>query len=195
MELVENARTTNKPRRFHIQLKIRGQVFRKIKVEVSFSEGRIGEEDERFTAPDLSALGLGAPDEIAGITMAYQVAQKLHACTDPDDPTPESDGKQFFNDRVRDVVDLLLLRDAFFPAGSELAAVRAAAEDVFAARAIEARTLGLVPRTWPPELSSWQSWAEGWQKPADKAGISLSLDEALAALNEWVGEIARSAAQ
>tara|TARA_R110002124_G_scaffold104541_4_gene254723 strand:+ start:97 stop:1038 length:942 start_codon:yes stop_codon:yes gene_type:complete len=195
IEVVENARTTNKPRRLYIQLKIRGQVFRKIKVEVSFSEGRIGDEDERFAAPDLSALGLGAPDEIAGITMAYQVAQKLHACTDPDAPAPEGDGKPFFNDRVRDVVDLLLLRGAFFPEGSELGAVRVAAEDVFRARALEAEELGLVPRTWPPELTAWQSWADGWRKPADQAGIEIGLDEALGELNEWVAEIARSAAR
>ncbi|MGV8911376.1 MAG: nucleotidyl transferase AbiEii/AbiGii toxin family protein [Rhodoglobus sp.] len=195
IEVVENARTTSKPRRLYIQLKIRGQVFRRIKVEVSFSEGRIGEEDERFTAPNLSALGLGAPDEIAGVTMSYQVAQKLHACTDPDDPAPEGDGKPFFNDRVRDVVDLLLLRDAFFPAGSELGTVRIAAEDIFSARALEAEELWLVPRTWPPELIACKSWADDWQKPADQAGISIGLDEALATLNEWVAEIARSAAQ
>ncbi|WP_341953496.1 nucleotidyl transferase AbiEii/AbiGii toxin family protein [Salinibacterium sp. TMP30] len=195
IEVVENARTTNKPRRFHIQLKIRGQVFRKIKVEVSFSEGKMGEEDERFTAPDLSALGLGVPNDIAGITMAYQVARKIHACTDPDDPAPEGNGKPFLNDRVRDTVDLLLLRDAFFPAGSELTTVRVAVEHVFEARAIEAEKLGLKPRAWPPELIAWQSWAEGWQKPADQAGVSIGLAEALATLNEWVGEIARSPAQ
>ncbi|MBH0022603.1 nucleotidyl transferase AbiEii/AbiGii toxin family protein [Salinibacterium sp. SWN248] len=195
IETVENARTTNKPRRFHIQLKIRGQVFRKIKVEVSFSEGKIGEGDERFTAPDLSALDLGIPDEIAGITMAYQVAQKLHACTDPDDPTPEGGGKPFFNDRVRDVVDLLLLRDAFFPAGSELSTVKAAAEDVFEARAAEAEKLGFTPRRWPPEITTWKSWAEGWQKPADQAAIKASLEEALATLNEWVKEIEQAAAR
>jgi hypothetical protein len=36
--------------------------------------------------------------------MRYQIAQKVHASTDPHNP-PE-----FVNDRARDVVDLLLLR-------------------------------------------------------------------------------------
>ncbi|WP_141990202.1 hypothetical protein [Rhodoglobus vestalii] len=60
---------------------------------------------------------------------------------------------------------------------------------------VSAEMLGLKPRAWPPELISWQSWAKAWQKPADQAGVSIGLAEALATLNEWVGEIARSPAQ
>ena len=38
---------------------------------------------------------------LAGIAMSYQIAQKVHACTDPHDPPA------FVNNRARDVVDLV----------------------------------------------------------------------------------------
>ena len=39
--------------------------------------------------------------------MRFQIAQKLHAVTDPHEPP------DLINDRARDVVDLLLLRDLY----------------------------------------------------------------------------------
>jgi hypothetical protein len=44
-----------------------------------------------------------SPDTLATLALRFQIAQKLHACTDPHD-SPAS-----INDRPRDVVDLLLL--------------------------------------------------------------------------------------
>jgi hypothetical protein len=44
-----------------------------------------------------------SPDALATLALRFQIAQKLHACTDPHD-SPAS-----INDRPRDVVDLLLL--------------------------------------------------------------------------------------
>lgn len=186
VEVIENAKTTAKPRRFYLQLKIRGQVFRRIKVEVSFGEGSVGKEVETFRAPNLLALGLETPDEIAGITMAYQIAQKLHASSDPDVPNPMGESRPYFNDRVRDLVDLMLLRDAYFPDGSDLGPVKIAAVDVFNARSEEATKLGLADRTWPPTMQAWALWPEGWQRPADQAGVTVSLEEALASVNAWI---------
>lgn len=193
VEVIENAKTTAKPRRLYLQLKIRGQVFRRIKVEVSFGEGSVGEKVETFRAPNLLALGLETPHEIAGITMAYQIAQKLHASTDPDLPSPTDDGKPHLNDRVRDLVDLILLRDAYFPHGSNLDQMKIAAVDVFTVRSQEATKLGLPNRTWPPTMEAWALWPEGWQKPADQAGLTLTLDEALARINAWVVDIEAAA--
>lgn len=98
-----------KPRRFDVLLAIRGITWRRIQVEVAFGDGRIGERAERMPAPQAGFFGIATPPELVGIAMDYQVAQKLHACTDPHE-LPDMQ-----NDRVRDIVDLNLIRDIFYP--------------------------------------------------------------------------------
>src|ERR1035437_2970692 len=72
------------------------------------------------------------PGPLATLPLRFQIAQKLHACTDPHDP-PAS-----INDRPRDVVDLLLLRHLVRTEGRPtLLELRVAAEAIFAARAVD----------------------------------------------------------
>lgn len=101
--------------------------------------------------------------------MAYQIAQKVHACTDPHDP-PAS-----VNDRARDVVALLLLRDLIdatqHPTLSE---VRAAIEDIFTTRATETRTVGAAPRTWPTRGTAHAHWGPSFARAADSAGLTIA---------------------
>ena len=146
IEEITGARRLAKPRRFDLKLLIKGTVWRRIKVEISFPEGHIADGLESVPTPRAGFFGITTPDHLSGIAMAYQVAQKLHACTDPDDP-PE-----FLNDRVRDVVDLLLIRDRFY-GGLAAIDVRAACVDVFSARAAEASEVGQPVRRWPPVLA------------------------------------------
>ena len=116
--------------------------------------------------------------------MRFQIAQKLHAVSDPHEP-PDS-----INDRARDVVDLLLLRDLARSTGSPaLPEVRRAAMAVFAARTDEAAQLGLATRAWPPTLVAHPHWADDFARAATSGGVSLSLDEAVAEANAWVKEI------
>lgn len=56
------------------------------RIEVSFPEAHIADSAEPVPAPRAGFFGIAAPGHLAGIAMGYQVAQKLHACTDPDDP-------------------------------------------------------------------------------------------------------------
>jgi hypothetical protein len=98
----------------------------RVQIEVFPDGGHAGAAPENIPAPSLAGFGLPSPDHLTSLSMAYQIAQKVHACTDPHDP-PAS-----VNDRARDVVDLLLLRDLIdatqHPTLSE---VRAAIEDIF----------------------------------------------------------------
>ena len=55
-------------------------------IEVSFPEAHIADSAEPVPAPRAGFFGLAAPGHLAGIARGSQVAQKLHACTDPDDP-------------------------------------------------------------------------------------------------------------
>jgi Nucleotidyl transferase AbiEii toxin, Type IV TA system len=182
-ETVENEQLSIKPKRFDMQLDFRGKRWARIPVEVSFAEGKVGDHHGSILAPSTQFFGLDQPADIATITMAYQIAQKIHACTDPHDPPERAQL------RVRDIVDLNLIKDAYYPDAADLAELRAAAIDIFAAREAEARKLGRSPRAWPPVVTTNDQWIADWAKPADAVGMAISLDQAIANINEWVTAI------
>lgn len=95
--------------------------------------------------------------------MDFQVAQKLHACTDP-----HSEERR--NNRVHDVVDLLLARETFFTDGD----------------------LSEPERGWPPHLHAHPHWAAIFPKQADEVGLTLSFEEAIRAVNAWIDSIVAS---
>ena len=85
-----------KPRRFDIIIEFRGVTWRRIQFEVSPDESGIGQDFEAIEPPPLSGFGLPNPDALAGIAMRFQIAQKIHAVSDPHKP-PDA-----INDRARD---------------------------------------------------------------------------------------------
>jgi Nucleotidyl transferase AbiEii toxin, Type IV TA system len=164
-------------------LLVSGQTWRTIDVEVAADEGRAGAAVASFPAPSLSHFGLPSAIDLAGIVFDYQVARKLHACSDPHDPPDER------NDRARDLVDLLLIRDAFYPDGDDLSELRAACLDLFEARTRDAKALGLKPRSWPPSAHAHDHWATDYGDAADAVGQTTSLTEAADLINEWISRI------
>jgi hypothetical protein len=170
-----------KPRRFDISLDLRGVTWRRIQFEVSSDEAGIGEEYEAIEPPPLGGFGLPDGAALVGIAMRFQIAQKLHAVTDPHEP-PDS-----FNDRARDVVDLLLLRDLVAITGSPtLLEIRAAAVAVFEARTEEATKLGRPARAWPPAVTAHHHWGTDYARAASSGGIDLSLAACVAEANAWI---------
>ncbi len=173
-----------KPRRFDIILELRGVTWRRIQFEVSPDEAGISEHHEDIEPPPLSGFGLPDPDALIGIAMRFQIAQKLHAVSDPHEP-PSA-----INDRARDVIDLILLRDLAATAGSPtLTEVHTAATAVFAARANEAAQLGLPIRVWPPTVFGYPHWADDFTRAAASDGVGLLLQEAVAEVNAWIKQI------
>jgi hypothetical protein len=173
-----------KPRRFDIIIALRGVTWRRIQFEVSSDESGIGQDFEIIEPPPLSGFGLPDPDTLVGIAMRFQIAQKIHAVSDPHEP-PDS-----VNDRARDVVDLLLLRDLAAETGSPtLAEIHAAAAALFQARADEAQQLGLAARTWPPTVVGHTHWVDDYKRAATSASLELSLDAAVSAVNAWIGQV------
>src|ERR1700754_4660303 len=63
---------------------------------------RAGARSWSTTPVDVAALGLTPVGELPLVTLAYMLAQKLHACTDHSVPERE-------NDRARDLIDILLV--------------------------------------------------------------------------------------
>lgn len=173
-----------KPRRFDVIIEFRGVTWRRIQFEVSSDEAGIGQDFEAIDPPPLSGFGLPDPDTLVGIAMRFQIAQKIHAVSDPHEP-PDS-----INDRARDVVDLLLLRDLAAATGSPtLPEISAAGAALFRARADEARQLGLPARTWPPAVIGHTHWGNDYERAAASASIEFSLDAAVAQINAWIAEV------
>ncbi|QJW35298.1 nucleotidyl transferase AbiEii/AbiGii toxin family protein [Cellulosimicrobium protaetiae] len=179
VDVIETPTCVIKPRRFDIVLEIRGKTWRKIQVEIAPDEGGAGLAPEPFTPPPLAYVGLPDPEALVGLALRYQVAQKIHACSDPHDP------RNVVNDRARDVVDLLLLRE-LHEIGADTAAVRAAVVDIFDARARDDRTLGRAVRTWPCEVVAHQHWSADCERAAADARLPLTLGQAVAELNAWL---------
>lgn len=185
VEVIDVPTKRIKPRRFDIILNLRGVTWRRIQFEVSPDEAGIGGERELIEPPPLAGFGLPDPDVLVGIAMRFQIAQKIHAVSDPHEP-PGS-----INDRARDVVDLLLLRDLITMTGTPtLAEVREATVAVFDARAAEAAKLGRSTRNWPPTLVAYAHWKDDYSRAAMSAGIGLSLEDAVGEANAWIEMIA-----
>lgn len=176
-----------RPRRFDIIIEFRGVTWRRIQFEVSPDESGIGQDFEAIEPPPLSGFGLPNPDTLAGITMRFQIAQKIHAVSDPHEP-PDA-----INDRARDVVDLLMLRDLAAETGSPtLAEIRSAGAALFQARAEESQQLGLPARMWPPAVTGHAHWGHDYKRAAASASIDFSLDAAVVQINDWIAEVDRA---
>ncbi|MDO5617613.1 nucleotidyl transferase AbiEii/AbiGii toxin family protein [Kocuria sp.] len=184
VENIEVPTKTIKPRRFNMFLELRGTVWRRVQFEVSADEAGMGQESETIRPPKLVAFGLPAPDELVGVAIRFQIAQKLHAVSDPHDP-PHT-----INDRPRDVVDLLLLKELIAEAGHPtLAEVRSAAVAVFSARAAECERLGEQGRSWPPTVTAYEHWVGSYDKAATSTQLGLTLHEAVSELNDWISDL------
>ena len=93
-----------------------------------------------------------SPDTLATLALRFQIAQKLHACTDPHDRLrrlttgPATSSTSCCCDLVRTEGRPTLLE------------LRVAAEAIFAARAVDARALGRTERTWPCVAVAHEHW-------------------------------------
>ena len=183
-EVIEAGGRVIKPRRFWVKLAIKGKVWRSIKVEVAADEAGAGSEHDVLASVSLDHFGLPTPDQLLGIAVRFQIAQKLHACTDPHQPPTEP------NDRARDIADLLLLRDLVTIEGQLTAAdIGSACGALFQARAHEATALGRPSRAGPPVITAHPHWPGDYDRVALEAGISRTLSDAVAALNAWILEL------
>lgn len=172
---------TVSPRRFDLMMSISGKLWRRVKVEISPDEGAHGTASESFPPPSLAHFGLPTPATLVGISMAYQIAEKYHAVTDPHEPP------LLVNDRARDVVDLVLLRrlveETGAPTDDEIAA---AVHDIFDSRAVEAEATGHPVRRLPARIVAYPHWANDYERAARSAGVELTLDAAVKEANVWL---------
>ena len=163
---------------------IRDTGSRRLDVQVSFGEREWQtlqleiakpEADEIELVPvavGIGDFGLDGPEEVACLSLRFQVAQKLHAVTE------RPPGRE--NLRFWDLIDLILLEGLL---GDDLAKVPEAAEGVFVARGTH---------DWPPDLVVPESWREPYARAAGEIGSELppDVDQAADRMRALIARIA-----
>jgi Nucleotidyl transferase AbiEii toxin, Type IV TA system len=158
--------------RMDIKLSYKGRAWGTVQLEIAPAEGQAGQEVDRVPAHPLDPVQLQGPDRIACVSVRYQIAQKIHACTED-----HAEGRE--NDRFRDLIDLQLLRDLVEDDG--LTAIREACVEIFGLRDKHA---------WPPHVTVFASWPEGFAAMAADIGFYTDdVDVAADALREFISEI------
>jgi len=161
---------TTQSRRLDVKVAFNGRSWATVRLEISPPEGQAGNESEVLDAISIEDFGLTGPDKVRCLSIRYQLAQKLHACTEVFATGHE-------NDRFRDLIDLLLLR-ALEP---NLTGIRHACIDVFISRAKHA---------CPPALKAPISWADPYARLASELEFAITdLGEAAALIAEFIAEI------
>jgi hypothetical protein len=159
--------------RLSIKLSYRGKRWGTVPLEVTPAEGKSGTDIEDLDAIGIGQFGLEGPERIACLGIRYQIAQKIHACTEP---PPEGEDE---NIRFHDLMDLILLRDLVREDGWP--AVRAACIDTFETRAKHA---------WPPELVVYPSWPDSFAALAEEQGFAITdVQEAARQVREMIVRI------
>lgn len=168
-ELIANTQAV----RVRLRLAYKGRSWGSVRLELAPIEGGMGGELDRVEATRLDALQVPLPDVADCVSLRYQVAQKLHACTEVFD-----EGRE--NDRFRDVMDILLVEDLLYDIG--LTDVREACIDIFAIRQKHA---------WPPAVTVYDSWRAPFAALARQNGFAPEdIDDAAAALTALIAAIA-----
>ena len=148
------------PQRCKIKLSYLDRPFGTLDFEVSRAEaGSFVLLETIENSVELERVQLGPAHDVVVLSIAYQIAQKLHACTEiPANGT---------NARVHDLYDILLLEALARSAGLER--TRAACEDTFSHRQRHA---------WPPALPDWDEWPMLWRNLAIPSDARIPYDEA-----------------
>jgi hypothetical protein len=158
--------------RVKAKLSYRGKPWATVQLEISPTEAGMGDEIEHLPGKPLEHLGLTGPDSVPAVAVRWQLAQKLHACTEA--PTG---GRR--NQRFRDLIDIVLLWDLV--ATEHRPAVRQACEEIFETRAMH---------PWPPRVEPPIGWAQPYQELATAIRFPLAdLDQTAAAVNTIIDEM------
>jgi hypothetical protein len=157
--------------RVWVQVAYRTQRWATVQVDLAHPDAA-GTETERLGGIPLARFGLSGPPDVPCLSLRYHIAQKWHGMT----RAMPNGGP---NDRFRDAIDLLLLRDLVDPA--ELPAVREACEETFRVRAEHA---------WPPPIALPTHWEKPFGAMATGVGLSsASLGEAERELRAFLDTI------
>ena len=171
---ITRAGITPAPQRCKIKLAYRDKPFATLDFELGRAEADSFTLLEHITnAVDLDRVQLGPNADVVVLGVHYQIAQKLHACTE----TPA----QGSNQRVHDLYDILLL--AGLAENDGLNQTRNACQDTFTHRA---------GHEWPPTLTDWPDWPQLWEALNIPDQTKLAYPDARHEVEELIARIAQA---
>ncbi len=158
--------------RLQLLIDYRGRRWAQVPLEIAPAESPDVLEIEYVKPLRISQLGLPEPELVAVVGIRYQIAQKLHACTETFQAGPE-------NDRFRGLIDLLLLRDML--GETDLPRVREACVRIFETRN---------KHPWPPRITVYGSWRAPYREMAREEGFGVQeVDDAALLVTEMIVQI------
>ena len=161
------------PVRFRAKLLYKGKDFVTVPMELSPVEGRSLDQIEVLPAAvSLEPVQLTEAESIPFLPIRYQVAQKLHACT-------EDVGEESPNQRARDLADILLIEELALN-DDQMSGLRDACVEIFGLR-------GKHP--WPPVVVAWPGWVDIWRRLMQTERLDYSIAEAVARVQDLVDQI------
>ncbi len=162
--------------RFRLECSVGGVLFDMPQVDATLTPPDVWEVERAQRPGLLASVGLG-PIEVLLVPLERQVAEKLHAYT-------RTYGKDRTSTRVRDLVDLLLIRTfERVDALRLLDAIR---------RTFERRATHPVPEHVPPPPADWQ---RAYREEAEHVGITPEVAEAHRLVGVWLDAVLRGAAK
>ncbi len=154
--------------RFDVKLTYESRNWATLRVEASPPEGR-AHEPESVTALSISEFGLTGPAEVPCLSLRFQLAQKIHACTER---FPDRE-----NERVHDLIDLQLLEELI----ENYSLLKEACIEVFALR-------GTHP--WPPTVTIEPNWPETYSQLATELNFPIhDIAEAVERVQRLIAKI------
>ncbi|MDA8399441.1 MAG: nucleotidyl transferase AbiEii/AbiGii toxin family protein [Actinomycetota bacterium] len=161
------------PVRFRVKLLYRDKDFVTVPMELSPEEGRSLDQVEVLPAAvSLAPVQLTEAESIPFLPIRYQVAQKLHACT-------EDMGEEHPNQRAGDLADILLIEELALDE-DQMPDLRDACVEIFGLR-------GKHP--WPPTVLAWPGWYDIWARLVETEQLDYSISDAVARVQDLVNQI------
>lgn len=157
---------------FTVKLNYRNKPFGTVTVEVGYDEleATTDEAPELVTSTEaaevFAALGLPEPGPLRVLPLHHQVAQKIHACSEPG------------SDRAHDLVDLQIMTPDLDH--------RVVAETC--RRLFDFRQL----HPWPPVITPAGDWAPAYDDAALDLAVLGDVDAAVAWANDYIARLAAS---
>ena len=160
-------------RPFDIKLSYNGKSLKTMRFELGHDEIGSTATSVIVVAKDIlglfEELGLPTPNPVPVLATEHQIAQKLHACTNPD--------KRGGNERAHDLVDLQLLVESDPP---NLVKLNEAGARLFAARRVG---------TWPPKVVNWSGWKSIYEEAAVGLEVLPTVEDAIGWANSLLDEM------
>ena len=160
-----------------LKLTYGGKAWGEVRLEVSRPEGQSGHIDTLEMLepdPDPTVFGLESMNPIPCMSISYQIAQKIHACTEVKDLGPDKEP----NERFHDLLDLQLLEELV---DNEWTSVRDACIETFSLRGKQA---------WPPRVTIYPSWPAGYARIATENSFPVSdVEEAARRVHGLIDQI------